>query len=113
MSSVPNHSDIPPLSDFLVDPMSLNLDTDVCIRRSDGGLYTIKKRSQTRQAWSELNILLKVRKAHIPFTPLVHWMYERGQHIYLISVSSLVFSLSSLSYPPSRRIIRLDRSPML
>ena len=94
-SSITSLSDIPPLSDFLVDPISLKVDIGVCIRRSDGRLYTIKKRSQTRQAWSELNILLKIRKAHVPFAPLLHWTYERDQYIYLISVSSLVLPVGS------------------
>lgn len=72
----------------------------MCIRHSDGRLYTIRKRTQTRQAWSELNILLKIRKAQVPFAPLVHWTYERDQYIYLISVSSLVFPVgfSTLLY---------------
>ncbi|KAJ3572321.1 hypothetical protein NP233_g3162 [Leucocoprinus birnbaumii] len=77
-------SDIPLLSDFLVDPTSFNNDVGVCLRLSNGRPYAIKKRVQTRQAWSELDILLKVREARIPFCPVLHWTYERDQYIYLI-----------------------------
>ncbi|KAF5356254.1 hypothetical protein D9756_004341 [Leucocoprinus leucothites] len=79
-----SRDDVPPLSDFLINPMAFDAGVGVCVRRSDGRLYAIKKQSQTRQAWLELDILLKIKEARIPFSPLLHWTYERDQHVYLI-----------------------------
>lgn len=78
--------DIPPFSDFLVDPTFFTNGVGVCIRRSDGRLYTIKKLLQTPRVWAELDILVKIKEARIPFSPLLHWTFEKDHHIYAIMV---------------------------
>ncbi|KXN86160.1 Protein kinase C theta type [Leucoagaricus sp. SymC.cos] len=68
----------------MVDPMTLEHGVGLCLRRSDGKLYAIKRRPQSRQTWSELDILVKIKEAHAPFSPLLYWTYEKGQDIYFI-----------------------------
>lgn len=91
--STPGFDDASPprLNDFLVDSASFEADEGMCIRRSNGRMYAIKKLLQTRQTWSELDILQKIKEAGIPFTPTLHWTYEIDQHIYLIMVCISAF----------------------
>ncbi|KAF9446787.1 kinase-like protein [Macrolepiota fuliginosa MF-IS2] len=76
--------DAPCLSDFLVDPTSFKNGVGVCIKRSDGRLYAIKRLLQTRQAWSELAILAKVKEARASFNLTLHWTFEMDRYTYLV-----------------------------
>ncbi len=93
-------SDANSLSEFLFDSAAIWDRAGMCIRRSNGRLYAIKKTLQTRRTWTELTILRKIREHRVLFNQWLYWAFERDRCIYFIVVST--FSLPLRLKPPLR-----------